>query len=75
MKGFELPEERKANPLGIKFLSADKRKDLITVVDVLSTVNSKGDIVRKVLLCEHECNGQVVKSELPISALMRADIV
>lgn len=48
-----------------------KRNDVITIVDKLTTYNSKGVIVREVYVGEHTFCGQVVKAEYPLATIER----
>ena len=49
--------------IGTKFATRHKVPKICTVVDILTTYNSKNEIVKTSYLCEHELNGQIIKSE------------
>ena len=78
MKGYELPERIKNNPIGVRFyqMRTKHRTDVLTVVDVYRVINSKDEEVRRTIVCEHLFDdSQIVRSEHPIATLMRADLV
>ena len=76
MKGYDLPEDKKSNPIGIRFfVESKKRKDLYTVVDVNTTTNSRGQFVRRELVCEHEFMGQVIRSYEVMTKLLMSEII
>ena len=47
-------------PIGTKYITRGKRHDVCTVVDHLTTTNSKGEIVAVRYVTEHEFCGQTV---------------
>lgn len=57
--------------IGTQFIRrSSKRKDVETVVDILTTKNSKGKIVQIVYVAEHECLGQtVINRSVPSSTI------
>ena len=48
------------------------RADIYTVVDILTTTNSKGDVVKVSFLCETIVLGSPIKCEFPQSTIIRA---
>lgn len=48
-------------PIGTQYLSRGKHPVLCTVVDQLTTYNSKGEIVRTAYVSEHQFLGQAVR--------------
>ncbi|MNK14374.1 hypothetical protein D3C87_324920 [compost metagenome] len=48
-------------PIGTQYLTRGKRKDLCTVVDVLRTYNSAGELVSIRYVTTHDFCGQSVK--------------
>lgn len=48
-----------------------KRNDVITIVDKLTTRNSKGDIVRECYVGAHEFMGCIIKKEYPLATIAR----
>lgn len=46
--------------IGMKYQAPNKRKDICTIVDILTTTNSKGDIVAIRYLTVHDFMGQKV---------------
>ena len=49
--------------IGQQYTAKNKRKDVCTVIDILSTYNAAGDLVSVKYLCSHMFLGQVVKHE------------
>lgn len=49
-------------PIGHKYISRDKRKNVYEIVDHLTTYNKKSDIVNFEYLCQHDFLGQIVES-------------
>lgn len=47
-------------PIGTKFLSNGKRKDVCTVTDILKTYNSAGELVKVRYIASHTFLGQTV---------------
>lgn len=47
-------------PIGTKYISRNKRKDICTVTDFLTTTNSKGEIVKTRYVATHVFMGQTV---------------
>lgn len=47
-------------PIGTKYISRGKRKDICTVVDFLTTTNSKGEIIKIRYVATHDFMGQTV---------------
>ena len=47
--------------IGTKYIARNKRKDECEVIDIYTTTNSKGEIVKTEYLCQHMFMGQVVK--------------
>ena len=56
--------ENKDYPIGTKFYTAGKNKIICTVVDILKTYNSKGELVKTIYLEEHPFAGQIIRSEV-----------
>lgn len=50
-------------PIGTQFIPRGKDNRVYTVIDLLTTRNESGEIVRQRYLCEHDFLGQNVKSE------------
>lgn len=46
--------------IGQKYMAANKRKDICEIVDVLTTTNSKGEVVAIRYLTVHDFCGQTV---------------
>lgn len=63
--------------IGTKFIRRNsKRKDVETVVDILTTTNSKGEVVSVKYVATHEFMGQKVTDfEVANSTIQRAEIV
>ena len=55
---YKLPET--LFPIGYKYVANNKRKDVCTVVDYLTTTNKNGDIVGFRYVATHVFLGQVV---------------
>ena len=49
-------------PIGTKFLSDGKVKRICTVIDILKTYNSSGELVKTSYIAEHDFLGQKVKN-------------
>ena len=49
--------------IGQQYTARNKRKDICTVVDILTTTNSAGEVVSLRYLCQHDFMGQKVKHE------------
>lgn len=47
-------------PIGTKYKTRGKHPQICTVVDILTTTNSKGDVVKIRYQSEHEFCGQIV---------------
>ena len=64
--------------IGTKFVRTggkQKLRPVETIVDVYTTTNAAGEVVRAVYVCEHVFAGQVVTDyEVPEATLFRADI-
>ena len=59
-------------PIGTKFLTAGKRKDLCTVVDILKTYNAANELVKVVYVASHEFLGRTVTDyDVPCSCVAR----
>lgn len=52
--------QRTKYDIGTKFTTRGKRQDVCTVIDILSTFNSAGELVRIRYVAEHEFCGQQV---------------
>jgi hypothetical protein len=63
--------------IGTKFIRrCSKRKDVETVVDILTTTNSKGEVVGVKYVASHDFMGQKVTDfEVASSTIMRAEMV
>ena len=60
-----------SNPvkIGDTFLCKGDRKDIHTVVDILTTTNSKGEVVQIQAKAEHDFMGQKVTSIHPLATV------
>lgn len=47
-------------PIGIQYMSRGKHPNLCTVVDILTTINSQGELVKTRYIATHEFAGQLV---------------
>jgi hypothetical protein len=47
-------------PIGTQYLSSGKRKDVCTVIDILKTYNSAGELVKIRYVATHLFMGQLV---------------
>lgn len=47
--------------IGTKYITRNKRKNECEVIDIYTTANSKGEIVKTEYLCQHMFMGQMVK--------------
>ena len=63
--------------IGTKFIRrGSKRKDIETVTDILTTYNSKGEIVHIRYVATHEFMGQVVTdSDIVKTIILRSEII
>ena len=64
--------------IGTKFIrsTGKQRKDVETVTDILTTTNSKGELVSTRYVATHDFMGQVVTdSDIPASTIARAKII
>ncbi len=63
-------------PIGLKFIHyADKYNRPYTIVDVLTTKNSKGETVSVSYLVEQAFVNQTVKNSFPASTIARSKII
>ena len=54
-------ERKPQHTVGTQFIRAtSKRKDIETVVDILTTINLSGDVVKIRYICSHDFLGQQV---------------
>lgn len=53
---------KKDYPIGTQYRTRGKRKDLCTVIDILKTYNSKGELVKTRYVSTHDFMGQTVTS-------------
>lgn len=58
--------------IGTKYISRGKRKNVCTVIDILTTYNSKSEVVSVKYLCEHDFMGQTVRHEELSTTIMIA---
>ena len=63
--------ERKEYPIGTQFVPYGGKRPKETVIDVLKTYNSKGELVKVRYLCAHNFCGQKVTSTYPRISLDR----
>jgi len=63
--------ERKEYPIGTQFVPYGGKRPKETVIDVLKTYNSKGELVKVRYLCAHNFCGQKVTSTYPRTSLDR----
>ena len=76
MRGYELPDSVKRNPVGVQFaIETNNRTDSYTVIDIYTTVNQAGELVSRDLLCVNTFNGQRIESRKPVTTLLRSEIV
>lgn len=59
-------------PIGLTYRSNNKRRDLTTIVDILSTINSSGEIIRIEYVVSHEFTGQAIRETVPDTRIARA---
>lgn len=67
--------QREDIKIGLKFVRPHtKRKDVETITDILSTYNSKGELVRTRYVATHEFMGQqIADSDIVIVTIQRAE--
>lgn len=62
--------------IGLKFIRySSKRKDIETVVDILTTTNSKGDVIKIEYVTEHDFSGQTITDIIPCATISRSEKV
>jgi len=62
--------------IGLKFIRySNKRKDIETINDILTTRNSKNEIVKIIYLTNHVFCGQTINAEIPASTIARSTIL
>lgn len=63
--------------IGTRFIRRNsKRKDIETVVDILTTTNLKGEIVSVRYVATHEFMGQIVTdSDIVKTTILRSEII
>lgn len=63
--------------IGTKFIRrCSKRKDVETVVDILTTTNSKGEVVSVRYVATHDFMGQTVTdSDIVGTTILRSEII
>ena len=64
--------------IGTKFIrtTGKARKDIETITDILTTTNSKGDIVSIRYVATHSFMGQIITDkDIPSSTIARAKII
>ncbi len=62
--------------IGTKFVRrGNKRKDVETVVDKLTTYNLAGDIIKVRYVCEHIFMGQIVTNRDTLSTTIKMGLV
>ena len=59
--------------IGTQFAQhSGKRTDIYTVIDIFTTFNSKGTLVKKEYLCNHEFCGQLINTIEPLATIHRS---
>lgn len=62
--------------IGDKFIPYnDKRKDVYTVIDIYTVINSKGAVVEYQCITEHEVGSQKIKNQTPFATIIRSGIL
>lgn len=60
--------------IGLKFKNKNKKhNNLMEVVDIHKTYNSKGDLVRTEYVCENDFIGQKITSIVPASTIAMSE--
>ena len=60
--------------IGVKFLSSGKNKRVCEVVDILTTYNSKKELIKTTYIEEHLFCGQTLKSEVVAVSVQRGNL-
>ena len=63
--------------IGLQFIRRNSglRKDVETIVDILTTYNSKNEVVGIVYVAEHDFLGQMIKTKTPGATIALSTII
>ena len=62
--------------IGLRFINRNsKRKDISTIIDILTTRNSKNEVIEIVYLTEHDFLGQMITTRTPGATIARSKIL
>ena len=71
---MEYSENKKLYPIGTKFISQGKRKDIETVTDIFKTYNSKNELVKIEYIVEHDFLNQTISHAICHATIRLAEI-
>lgn len=71
---MEYLENKNLYPIGTKFITQGKRKDIETVTDILKTYNSKNELVKIEYIVEHDFLNQKINHTVCHTTIKMAEI-